>query len=126
MTVGVIKNVSNALEDGTGRVVAADAADATAAPGARAADEDVVHIRLHAPPADLGVGLGERPGELSVENVATRQSELFLQVQWRAGLDARPAVGVGGATGEQDAEIARAGIARLVEAIKASARASER
>ncbi|MGC1275656.1 MAG: heme-binding protein [Planctomycetaceae bacterium] len=36
------------------------------------------------------------------------------------------AVGVGGATGEQDAEVARAGIAKLIEAIKASARPSER
>lgn len=35
------------------------------------------------------------------------------------------AVGVGGATGEQDAEVARAGIAKLIAAIKTSARPSK-
>src|SRR5688572_14196522 len=104
MTACVIRNiaknvaepVSNAFEDRVRRVVAADAADPAAAPRPGTADEDVVDVGLHAPPADLVVALRERPVQLPVEDVATRQSELFLQVQWCARLDAQLTVGVAG------------------------------
>jgi hypothetical protein len=72
--------------------VAADAADAAAAAGSGAADEDALVVGLDAPGPRVAVRLGPRPRELGVEDVALRQAEVALEVDRRLDLDAGPAV----------------------------------
>ncbi len=87
-------SAGSAAEEGHGGVVAGDAADAAAAPGAGAAEQDALVRCLYAPHACLARVVGERPGKVPVKYVAARQTCLRLQIDGRLHLDARSAVGV--------------------------------
>ena len=76
-------------EDRHRRVAAGDAADAAAAPRARAAELHVGDRRSRSPSARLVLVLGERPREVAVEDVAARERQLVLQVERGLGLQAR-------------------------------------
>src|SRR5690606_13897069 len=60
---------------------ARNAADGAAATGTGPAQEDVGVSGLGAPRADLGVGLGERPLQVAVDDVPTRHADRRLDVQ---------------------------------------------
>src|SRR4051794_20758290 len=74
----------------------AHAAHASPTAGARPAEERARVVGGHAPAARVAAVLGPRPGEVAVEDVAARHGELALEVERRARLDARRAVGVAG------------------------------
>ena len=66
-------------------------------PPRRAAGTGQPHVGrggLDTPASDLDVGLGERPRQVAVKDVAARHRELGLELERGAGLQARLAVGV--------------------------------
>src|SRR3954454_10839310 len=76
-------------------IVAADAAHAPAATGARAREQDPFVSRTRPPRPGRRIVFGKpRPGERAVEDIAGGQAELALEVLWRLRLQARPALGV--------------------------------
>src|SRR5689334_15859358 len=84
--------LASAAEHGHGGVVAADAGHATAAAGARAAEQDPLPPGGDAPA--VGAVLLPRPVQVTVEDVAAGHPELALDVERRLRLDAGPALGV--------------------------------
>src|SRR3954471_9509397 len=89
MALNLTYTSDSGAEHRHGGVVARDAADAAAAARAGAADPDVGPPGLDAPAAHLGLVLGERPGQVAMEDVAPWQPELGLQLERRARLQAR-------------------------------------
>src|SRR5690606_21917954 len=87
---------SDEIEDRLRRVVAPDPADPAASPGPAATDQQVRHGGLDTPRPHLVLGLGPRPGEVAVENVAARHPDRALDVEGTPHLQARSAVGVAG------------------------------
>ena len=75
------------------RVPPRDPADPAAAARAGAADPDVRALGLDTPTTDLVLGLGERPRQVAVEDVASGHAELGLELDRGAGLEAGLAVG---------------------------------
>ena len=75
-------------EHRAGGAEAGNAADPAAAPRAGARQPHVGEGGLDAPAADLGVGLRERPRQVTVKDVATGHRELGLELDRGAGLEA--------------------------------------
>src|SRR5689334_11020538 len=84
----------SARQDRLRRVVARDPADPTAAAGPGPREEHLAVCRLHAPGADLTVGLGPRPLQGAVEDVAGGQAQVGLEVERGPRLQARVALPV--------------------------------